>query len=95
MFQGVSVLMSLETLYELGIGLILVGSVVIAIAFLLILLSGIKGKGRIKGGGVVLIGPIPIVFGSDAESAKKVLLMSLVLAIIAMAVLVIYSQLFR
>ncbi len=95
MFQGVSVLMSLETLYELGIGLILVGSVVIAIAFLLILLSGIKGKGRIKGGGVVLIGPIPIVFDSDAESVKKVLLMSLVLAIIVMAVLVIYLQLFR
>ena len=95
MFQGVSVLMNLETLHELGIGLILVGSVVIAIAFLLVLFSGIKGKGRIKGGGVVLIGPIPIVFGSDAESVKKVLLMSLVLAIIAMAVLVICSQLFR
>ena len=95
MFQGVSVLMNLETLHELGIGLILVGSVVIAIAFLLVLFSGIKGKGRTKGGGVLLIGPIPIVFASDAESVKKVLLMSLVLAIIAMAVLVIYSQLFR
>ena len=52
MFQGVSVLMNLETLHELGTGLILVGSVIIAIAFLLLLISRVKGKGRIKGGGV-------------------------------------------
>jgi uncharacterized protein (TIGR00304 family) len=95
MFQGVSVLIDLETLHELGAGLILVGSVIIAIAFLLLLISGVKGKGRIKGGGVVLIGPIPIVFGSDAEHVTKILLLSLVLTMVAMIVLVIYSQLLR
>ena len=36
----------------------------------------------IKGGGVVLIGPIPIIFGSDAKTAMALVLMAIVLIII-------------
>jgi uncharacterized membrane protein len=61
--------MNLETFYESGIGLIIVGSVVIAIAFLLILSSGVKGKGRIKSGGVVLIGQLRNGFGYAIETS--------------------------
>lgn len=48
--RSFAVLMNLETLYGLGISLIIVGSVIIAIVFLLLLFSGAKGKGKIKGG---------------------------------------------
>ncbi len=35
----------------------------------------------IKGGGVVLIGPIPIIFGSDAKTAAILIILALVLII--------------
>lgn len=40
----------------------------------------------IKGGGVVLIGPIPVVFGSDAKTAMILMVLAIIL-IIAVAVL--------
>ncbi|WP_287585016.1 TIGR00304 family protein [Candidatus Borrarchaeum sp.] len=41
-----------------------------------------KTKTKVGGGGVVLIGPIPIIFGSD----KKFLIIAIVLAIILMII---------
>lgn len=41
-----------------------------------------KTKTKVGGGGVVLIGPIPIIFGSD----KKFLIIAVVLAIILMII---------
>ncbi|MEM2899984.1 MAG: DUF131 domain-containing protein [Thermoplasmata archaeon] len=36
-----------------------------------------------KGGGLILIGPIPIVFGSDAKVTKTMLILAIVLTIIS------------
>jgi uncharacterized protein (TIGR00304 family) len=44
--------------------------------------SGPKPQKSIKGGGVVLIGPIPIIFGSDAKTAMALVLMAIVLIVI-------------
>lgn len=41
---------------------------------------------KIKGGGVVLIGPIPVIFGSDAKTAMVLVVLALIL-IIAVAIL--------
>ena len=40
-----------------------------------------KVKKTIKGGGVVLIGPIPIIFGSDAKTTAILIILALVLII--------------
>lgn len=40
-------------------------------------------KTEVRGGGVILIGPIPIVFATDIDSAKFVLVLALVLTILA------------
>lgn len=40
-------------------------------------------KSQVKGGGVVLIGPIPIVFGSDAKMAIVVMVLAIVLILLA------------
>ena len=45
----------------------------------------------IKGGGVVLIGPIPVVFGSDAKTAMILMVLAIIL-IVVVAVLF-YSSL--
>ncbi len=47
----------------------------------------IKEK-SVKGGGVILIGPVPIVFGSDKKSA----LILMVLAIVLMLLMIIFLK---
>ncbi len=58
----------------LGILLIFIG---FAVMMLAMVLSAKEGK--VEGGGVVLIGPIPIVFGTNKDMVKIVLLVLLVI----------------
>jgi uncharacterized protein (TIGR00304 family) len=44
-----------------------------------------KQEPTVRGGGVILIGPIPIVFGSDAGAVKVALIMAIVVMILAFA----------
>lgn len=41
-------------------------------------------KKSVKGGGVVMIGPIPIIFGSDSKTAMILVVLAIVLMIIVM-----------
>jgi len=75
-------------LYSLGVIMIFVGIIVILAAFVVLFLSSIK-SGKIRGGGALIIGPIPIVFGTDKESVKTVLWLSITLTIILFAVFII------
>ena len=68
-------------LTSLGILLILSGFVVVALAMLL---SAQKGTREVKGAGVVLIGPIPIVFGSDAKWASVAITLAIVLVVVVL-----------
>ena len=87
--------MALSFLIPIGIILIIIGSIFI---FLEVFLNIVKEKReepekdeeerrkktktKVGGGAVVLIGPIPIIFGSD----KKFLIIAIVLAIILMII---------
>jgi len=82
------------TLYALGIALIFVGVIVIAIAAVLLSVSGSK-KGKVKGGGVIIIGPFPIIFGTDKKSLKTVLLLSLALTLMLLVAMVVYYLILR
>ncbi len=63
-----------------GLVLVLAGFGVIAVS----LLSEAKKSGaEIKGGGVVMIGPIPIIFGSDAKWASIAIVLAIVLLLIS------------
>lgn len=70
------------TLYGLGVTLIFLGVFVMFAAFLLIFIAGFRGKAEAKGGGAIIIGPFPIVFGTDKESIRTVLWLSIVLMIL-------------
>jgi uncharacterized protein (TIGR00304 family) len=74
--------MEAQSLYSIGIILTFAGILIITIASALIVLSKSKKSGRVRGGGVIMIGPIPIVFGTDKESLKTVLLLSIVLIVL-------------
>ena len=77
------------TLYALGVALIFVGVIVIVVATVLLSVSG-AGKEKFKGGGVIIIGPVPIIFGTDKKSLKTVLLLSLALTVMLVVAMVVY-----
>jgi len=83
-----------ETLYELGIIIIFVGVIIVFAAFVLLFLSSIK-IGRARGGGALIIGPFPIVFGSDKESVKTILWLSIALTMLLFIVSVVLYLLGR
>lgn len=39
---------------------------------------------KVRGGGVIMLGPIPIVFGSDGESAKSAIILAIILTILVL-----------
>jgi len=87
--------MDAETLYGLGIVLIFAGMLIILAAILLLFLSNVKGEGKAKGGGAIIIGPLPIIFGTDKESVKTILLFSIALTALLVIVMVIFYLISR
>ena len=64
--------MDITVFYAIGITLVVVGVIVIVVAIILASVGGSK-KGKVHGAGVIMIGPIPIIFGTDKKSVKSVL----------------------
>ena len=86
--------MDLAVFYALAIALIVVGIIVI-IAAIIMASAGDAGKGKVKGAGVIMIGPIPIIFGTDKKSVKTVLALALALVIALIIAMVVYYWLLR
>ncbi|MEM3833600.1 MAG: TIGR00304 family protein [Thermoprotei archaeon] len=81
-----------SSLILLGFGIIILGFIVLMIALMMTSLSKIKQgeqkpKSEVRGGGVVLIGPIPIVFGTDKQSLIIILSLTIVIMILAIILL--------
>jgi uncharacterized protein (TIGR00304 family) len=83
-----------EVFSSVGIALILAGVVIIAVVVFLLSVRG-AGKGKVRGGGAVIIGPIPIIFGTDKKSLKTVLLLSLALTVLLLVVMIAHYLLVR
>lgn len=86
------------------VNVIMLTLVLIAIAFLLIvcgmallILSSMRrgGEVRAEGGGVVIVGPLPIVFGTSERIAKGLILLAMLLMVIVLAVFLILSGVVR
>jgi uncharacterized protein (TIGR00304 family) len=71
-----------EQLWNIGIILIVAGFLITLIAVLFSFFAVSKGKSRVKGGGAIIIGPFPIIFGTDKESVKILLVLSIVLVVL-------------
>jgi uncharacterized protein (TIGR00304 family) len=72
----------------MGILLILAGVVIIAVVVFLLSVRG-AGKGKVRGGGAIIIGPIPIIFGTDKKSLRTILVLSLVLTVLLLVVIIV------
>ncbi|KPV62082.1 MAG: hypothetical protein AOA66_1451 [Candidatus Bathyarchaeota archaeon BA2] len=71
--------MNEQLLFNAGAILLFIGFVITFAAVILLAFTAIRGKGKVRGGGAVIIGPLPIVFGTDKESVKVLLLLSIAL----------------
>jgi uncharacterized protein (TIGR00304 family) len=79
--------------YFLGVGLVLIGIFILILAIVLIGLRGNRGK--VKTAGIIVVGPVPIIFGSDKKTIKTILLLSVTLTILLIVAMLIYFFLLR
>jgi uncharacterized protein (TIGR00304 family) len=79
--------LDIAVFYALGIALVIVGIVILVAAIVLASRGSVKeGKSKVKGAGVIMIGPIPIIFGTDKKSVKTVLALALALTIVVLII---------
>jgi len=79
--------MSGQLLFNIGLILIFTGFLLVLVAIALLLFTAAIGRKKVRGGGVVIIGPLPIVFGTDKESVRTLLLLSIVLIVVVLLVM--------
>ena len=77
-----------RTLITAGIALILTGFLLV---FIGTLVAASGGDGDVEGGGVIMIGPIPIVFGTSRGAAT----LAMILAVILMGMWLVAALLLR
>ena len=80
--------MNPQTLASIGLILIFAGTAIIILALLALSLRSIKGK-NVNAGGVIVVGPFPIAFGTNRELVKNLLKLSIILTILAIALFII------
>ncbi|MEM3759940.1 MAG: DUF131 domain-containing protein [Candidatus Bathyarchaeia archaeon] len=81
--------MDAQTFYGFGIAMVFIGIFIVLLAFVLLFYSGAKEPRKFKGGGALIIGPFPIIFGTDKESVRTVLILSIILTTLLIAAMVI------
>lgn len=67
--------------------LIFLGFAIVFLAIVLSIIRTAKGerpKTDVKGGGVIMIGPIPIIMGSDAKWATLAIILAIALTLISL-----------
>lgn len=52
------------------------------LAFIIAVARSMRGGGKMRGGGVIMIGPVPIMFGTDKESTRMLVLLGIVLMVV-------------
>lgn len=79
--------MSEMVLINLGVVLIMMGIFILVFWGITRSVRDREEKTNVKTGGVIMIGPVPIVFGSDKRSALIAIILTIVLMILAIIVL--------
>jgi len=63
--------------------IIFIGLIMITAGIILLIIDSLKKEKNVETGGVLIIGPIPIVFGSSREAAYLAMILAIVLTILA------------
>jgi uncharacterized protein (TIGR00304 family) len=87
--------MTSQSLFNAGIALIFAGFAIVFIAVILLFLTSVNSKVKVRGGGAVVIGPFPIVFGTDKESVRTLLILTIGLIALLALFAILSHNLFR
>jgi uncharacterized protein (TIGR00304 family) len=87
-------LVSDQLLSSVGLTLVFAGLALILVAVVWLFARSSRGKGSVKGGGVVVIGPVPIIFGTDKESVKIILVLSIILVALLLVLMIFSYRIF-
>jgi uncharacterized protein (TIGR00304 family) len=68
-----------DIIFNMGLLLVIAGFAIGILAFIVAVLRSARGSGPTRGGGVIMIGPLPIVFGTDKESTRTLILLAIIL----------------
>ncbi len=81
-----------EALVIAGFALIMLGVLLIFVGFLHMAFShSAKGQSNVEAGGVIMIGPIPIAFGTSSKALLYSMILAVILIIISV-ILILYSK---
>jgi uncharacterized protein (TIGR00304 family) len=81
--ERLEIKMGLSVFYLLGFALIVVGVIVVVLALILASTRGSeKGKAKVRGAGVIMIGPIPIIFGNNKKALKGITILAIILTVL-------------
>lgn len=76
------------------IALVAIGMILVLVGTLLIFLSALraqeKAEGKVEGGAVVVVGPLPLVFGTSERVAKVLMVLAIALFAIALAAFLVF-----
>ena len=78
----------LSNIFMIGVMLLIIGLVLIVIDILLS--SSLEGS-KVRGGGVIIIGPLPIIFGTDRKSALVLGIVGTVITLILITTYIIIN----
>jgi uncharacterized protein (TIGR00304 family) len=82
----------MTSLTLLGLMLIILGFTLIFIAVIKMFFVGVHAHGKVRGGGLIMIGPFPIIFGTDREAVKILMILSIVLIAVVLISMFVLSQ---
>jgi len=87
--------MDTVSITDLGLMLIVFGFVLALVAMIVFAVRSSRGSGQGRTAGLVLIGPIPIVFGNDRQSMKVLMILAIVLILAVLLLMLLPSLLGR
>ena len=79
---------------HIGLTLIFVGIAIVIVAIILFMLRGAEEAEKVRGGGIIFVGPFPIIFGTDKESFKLLFLLAIII-IIAVTGLILWLSMLK
>ncbi len=61
-----------------------IGIILIFLGMVILVIGMVSGAGKVggKGAGIVMIGPIPVIFGTDAGSVKTVMVLAILVIVV-------------
>ena len=76
--------MDASSVTQVGFILIIFGFVLAFAAMIVLAFRSARGSEKTRAAGVLLIGPIPIIFGSDKDSVKGLMILAIVLVLVVL-----------